>query len=62
MARVTPVLVEKGIVRAPEKVSRKRAETVSIPITGELTWTRPAPENGPETVEQAVPRRRVASL
>lgn len=62
MARVTPVLVEKGIVRAPEKVTRKGVETVSIPITGELTWTKPATEIGAEPVEQGLRHRRAASL
>jgi len=59
MARLTPVLQDKGIVRGDPKVARKRVETVSIPITGELTWTRPAAESEPE--ETGFPRRRTAS-
>ena len=34
---------------------------MSIPITGELTWTRPALEDDAEPVEQGLRRRKVAS-
>ena len=62
MARLTPVLREKGIVRADPKTGRNRVETVSIPITSaELTWTRLVPESEPEPIEQGLPRGRVAS-
>jgi hypothetical protein len=61
MVRLTPVLQDKGIVRADEPAIRKRVETVSIPMSGELTWTRSVSESEPETVEQGFPRRRSAS-
>lgn len=59
MTRLTPVLQDKGIVRGDSKASRKPVEIVSIPITGELTWTRPV--SCPETEEQGFPPRRRAS-
>jgi hypothetical protein len=72
MARLTPVLRDKGIVQPGTKVTRKRVEIVSIPIaSAELTWTRTVPEDeaayqpyvepGVAASEQGLPRRRSAS-
>jgi hypothetical protein len=61
MMRLTPVLQDKGIVRADEQAIRRRIETESIPISGEMTWTRSVSESEPETVEQGLSRRRSAS-
>ena len=61
MARLTPVLREKGIVRADTRASPKRVEIVSIAITGELSDTRAMPVSEPEPFEQGLPRRRIAT-